>query len=209
MADYLSDLSSQSRRAERLLRKRPLALYAGVVGIAVVIVAVVSATLYGLWPRLRSQRTDSLPAFVSYVFLQQPVYYRSSHPEGTVVIDKAQNFLYVIRSNVMAVRYGIGSGPECADTAGLYRVLRKERWPGVQVASGAADNADTMLVRSAEGPPLGARIIHLEKDYRIHGTNVPNSIGRSVASGCFRLTNEDIIGIDRNLPVDARVVVQD
>ena len=47
------------------------------------------------------------------------------------------------------------------------------------------------------GNPLGARALYLYsggKDtlYRIHGTTEPESIGKSVSSGCVRMLNEDV-----------------
>lgn len=39
---------------------------------------------------------------------------------------------------------------------------------------------------------LGTRRLVLGDGYGIHGTNVPESIGRSVSHGCVRLRNEDI-----------------
>ncbi len=31
--------------------------------------------------------------------------------------------------------------------------------------------------------------------YRIHGSNEPETIGQAVSSGCFRLTNDDVIDL--------------
>ncbi len=67
---------------------------------------------------------------VSYVYLRQPVYYRTTQPVGTILIDKSQRFIYVVLPNVVALRYGMGIGPECSTAAGLYVVSRKEEWPG-------------------------------------------------------------------------------
>jgi lipoprotein-anchoring transpeptidase ErfK/SrfK len=66
----------------------------------------------------------------------------------------------------------------------------------------------------AGGPrnPLGARALYLwqgNKDtlYRIHGTNEPWTIGRSVSSGCIRMLNQDVIDLYERIPVGAKVVV--
>jgi lipoprotein-anchoring transpeptidase ErfK/SrfK len=141
-------------------------------------------------------RQRAAPA-VNYVYLRQPVYYRTTHPVGTIVIDKAQNFLYVVRPNVVAIRYGIGVGAECLGAAGLFRVTRKEEWPGLKSGGDQADN------------PLGARALYLDTKFRIHGTNSPQSIGRFAPLGCFRLSNEDVIEIYNSTPLEARVVVTD
>ncbi len=56
--------------------------------------------------------------------------------------------------------------------------------------------------------PLGARAIYLGSSlYRIHGSNEPETIGQAVSSGCFRLTNEDVIDLYDRVRVGAKVVV--
>jgi lipoprotein-anchoring transpeptidase ErfK/SrfK len=63
------------------------------------------------------------------------------------------------------------------------------------------------------GNPLGARALYLYRDgrdtlYRIHGTNEPESIGRSVSSGCIRLINQDVVDLYERVPLGAAVVVR-
>jgi lipoprotein-anchoring transpeptidase ErfK/SrfK len=60
--------------------------------------------------------------------------------------------------------------------------------------------------------PLGARAMYLwqgNKDtlYRIHGTNEPWTIGRSVSSGCVRMINQDAIDLYQRTAVGTKVVV--
>jgi lipoprotein-anchoring transpeptidase ErfK/SrfK len=60
--------------------------------------------------------------------------------------------------------------------------------------------------------PLGARAMYLwqgNRDtlYRIHGTNEPHTIGRSVSSGCVRMINQDVIDLYQRTPVGAKVAV--
>jgi lipoprotein-anchoring transpeptidase ErfK/SrfK len=60
--------------------------------------------------------------------------------------------------------------------------------------------------------PLGARAMYLwqgNKDtlYRIHGTNEPWTIGRSVSSGCIRMLNQDVIDLYERTPISAKVIV--
>jgi lipoprotein-anchoring transpeptidase ErfK/SrfK len=43
--------------------------------------------------------------------------------------------------------------------------------------------------------------------YRIHGSNEPETIGQAVSSGCFRLTNEDVIDLYGRVRVGAKVIV--
>ena len=62
----------------------------------------------------------------------------------------------------------------------------------------------------AGGPqnPLGARAMYLGSSlYRIHGSNEPHTIGTAVSSGCFRMTNEDVMDLYARVRVGTRVVV--
>ncbi|MGC1982094.1 MAG: L,D-transpeptidase [Pseudolabrys sp.] len=123
----------------------------------------------------------------NYVRLRQLVYYRTNQPVGTLVVDKNQAFLYVVRPNVSALRYNIGVGPECTALSGLYHVVRKE---------------DT--AKQAE-ETLGARVLYLDKDYRIHGSSAAIPPGK--LAGCIRLVDDDVIYLYDRTPLESRVVV--
>jgi lipoprotein-anchoring transpeptidase ErfK/SrfK len=167
------------------------------IGAALVIVAAGVAAFW-YWPEREPEPVASEERTpVNYVYLRQPVYYRTTHPPGTIIVDKAQNFLYFVRPNVVAIRYGIGLGRECTNVQGLYRVTRKEEWPGF---SGRAEDR----LKN----PLGARAIYFDEKYRIHGTNAPAQvIGDDVNVGCLHLSNEDVIELSDKTPIDTRVVV--
>ena len=145
---------------------------------------------------------------VSYVYLKQPVYYRTTQPVGTILVDKAQHFIYIVLPNVVALRYGIGVGPECATAAGLYSISRKEEWPGRSNSSfgqlrnmfGSSEPADN---------PLGPRALYFGTDYRLHGTNAPAGIGGTMSAGCIALINDSITEFYDKAPVETRVVVMD
>lgn len=69
------------------------------------------------------------------------------------------------------------------------------------------------VVRPGPSNPLGVRALYLYRNghetlYRIHGTNAPGSIGRSVSSGCIRMRNADVIDLYRRAPVGTRVSVR-
>jgi lipoprotein-anchoring transpeptidase ErfK/SrfK len=44
--------------------------------------------------------------------------------------------------------------------------------------------------------------------YRIHGSNEPETIGEAVSSGCFRLTNDDVVDLYNRVRVGATVIVR-
>ena len=57
--------------------------------------------------------------------------------------------------------------------------------------------------------PLGTHALYLGwPEYRIHGTNQPETIGHAVSSGCFRLANGDVIDLFTRVPVGAKVVIR-
>ena len=59
-----------------------------------------------------------------------------------------------------------------------------------------------------EGNPLGARAIYLgHTEYRIHGTNMPETIGTNVSSGCIRLLNADVIDLYSRVNVGTKIIV--
>ena len=136
-----------------------------------------------------------------YTLRRQLVYYRTTYPPGALVISKSQKFLYLVRPNVLAMRYSIGIGRKCADSSGLYQVSQKEEFPGwdAPASSGQMD----LLTRNAN--PLGARALHLERDERrIHG--ISKAIGVGSTLSCFQLINDDIIDLFNRVPVGTRVV---
>ncbi len=190
--------------------RKPGRLMMAAAGVFAVLIAGVAA--YSFWPAsvgtppsqrgVAAKRADPDGAGAApYVYLRQPVYFRSNHPVGTIVVDKQQNFLYVVRPSTSALRYGIGVGPDCTTAAGLYQIVRKEEWPGLKSGIQLSDEE-----RSKS--PLGARALYLSGEpSRIHGTNAPATIGQRASLGCFRLSNDDVIHLYERAPLDTRVVV--
>jgi hypothetical protein len=184
--------------------RRPLWTLALACGALVILLVGVAA--YSLWPRggsLVRDRAAGQPANTPYVYLRQPVYYRTTYPVGTIIVDKAQGFLYVVRPNMAAWRYGIGVGAECIPLAGLFKVLRKEEWPGWKPPAQQLANADADRMKN----PLGARALYLNTDSRIHGTAGPLDVGQRTSDGCIRLINDDVIYLYDRTPLESRVVV--
>ncbi|MGB9040887.1 MAG: L,D-transpeptidase [Pseudolabrys sp.] len=181
--------------------RRGLRIVAG--AFAVVLILGAGAAAYSFWPRILSDvRSIPNPRAVptvpeeptdktNYVSLRQLVYYRTNQPVGTIIVDKTQTFLYVVRPNVSALRYRIGVGPECTTLAGLYHVVKKEELSGGnQQQSGL----------------LGARVLYLNNDRRIHGSSAP-AASVPFPEGCIRLVNDDVIYLYDRTPLENRVVV--
>ena len=151
-------------------------------------------------------RDEQLPA----AYQRQAVLYRTNEPVGTIIVDTVYRYLYLIEGNGRAIRYGIGVGREGFEWQGLLRVSRKAEWPD-WAASPDVLKRQPQLPRSMKGGPgnpLGARILYLGPDYRIHGTNQPQTIGNVVFAGCYRLANDDIVDLYGRVSVGTKVVVR-
>ena len=141
---------------------------------------------------------------------RQLVNYKSREPAGTIVIDTANTYLYLVLGGGKALRYGIGVGREGFSWAGAERVSRMAEWPDWHPPAEMIERQPYLPRFMAGGPgnPLGARALYLGKTlYRIHGTNQPSTIGTFVSSGCIRLVNSDIEDLYTRVQVGARVVV--
>jgi lipoprotein-anchoring transpeptidase ErfK/SrfK len=144
-------------------------------------------------------------------FQRQAVFYRSQHPVGTIIIDTAERHLYLIESETRALRYGIGVGREGFTRAGLLLISRKVEWPDWRPPADliAREPYLPRFVAGGPGNPLGARAMNLgNTDYRIHGTNAPETIGQALTWGCFRLVNDDVIDLYDRVPVGTHVIVR-
>jgi lipoprotein-anchoring transpeptidase ErfK/SrfK len=154
----------------------------------------------------------STDAEVPFFFRRQPVFYRTTNPVGTIIIDKQQHFLYLIQPNQVALRYGIGVGKACAAVAGLHKVTSKAEWPEWQVPAEMVDRklAASGVMKGGPVNPLGARLIGLDEGgTRIHGTNAPKTIGNSVNFGCIRLVNDDVVDLYNRVAMGAGVIFTD
>ena len=139
------------------------------------------------------------------------VYYPSNYAPGTIVINTAERRLYLVQPGGTALRYGIGVGRDGFRWSGVHHVTAKREWPDwTPPAEMRRRRPD--LPSYMEGGienPLGARALYLGSTlYRIHGSNEPETIGQAVSSGCFRMTNEDVIDLYGRVRVGSRVVVQ-
>lgn len=143
-------------------------------------------------------------------FVRQVVDYASRQAPGTVIIDTGNTFLYFVLNDRQALRYGIGVGREGFTWSGEQTVARKAEWPDWHPPVEMVSRQPYLPRFMAGGPgnPLGARAMYLgETEYRIHGTNKPDTIGKRVSSGCIRLTNEDVVDLYERVKVGAKVIV--
>ena len=137
---------------------------------------------------------------------------------GTIVIDTANRFLYLVQDEASALRYGISVGREGFDWKGEAVVSRFAQWP-TWTPPPEMIKRQPELAKWAEGQPggprnpLGARAIYLtqggvDTGYRIHGTPEWSSIGRAASSGCIRMVNQDVIDLYGRVQKGAKVIVK-
>jgi lipoprotein-anchoring transpeptidase ErfK/SrfK len=176
------------------------------------------AAMYGARP----DESHPLPALdlegVDTRYLRREVAYTGREEPGTIVVDTDARYLYLVREDGRAIRYGIGVGNEGMAWSGRARVGRKANWPRWTPTPDMIRREPERNARWAGGMagglqnPLGARALYLYDNgrdtlYRIHGTSEPWSIGQAVSSGCIRMFNHDIIDLYNRVPVGSPVVV--
>lgn len=162
-------------------------------------------------PLGRGPVADFLSVFRAEPVPRQVVIWR--HPEygkGTVVVSTNERRLYYVLGDGQAIEYGVGIGREGFTWSGMKIVSRKRQWPDWQPPAQMLKRRPD-LPKHMEGGmenPLGARAIYLgSSEYRIHGSNEPETIGTAVSSGCIRMTNRDVIDLYDRVKVGTRVVV--
>lgn len=149
--------------------------------------------------------------------LRNEVEYSTSEAPGTIVIETAGPFLYLVQPEGKALRYGIAIGREGFGWKGSGTIARTAQWPTWTPPPEMIRREPHLEEWRAGMPggvsnPLGARALYIyfggnDSGYRIHGTNQPNSIGWAASSGCFRMINQDVIDLYERVERGAKVVV--
>ena len=98
---------------------------------------------------------------------------------------------------------------------GTVKVGGKAEWPDWRPPAEMRQRDPSLPEMMPAGPynPLGARALYLfngKRDtlYRIHGTNDAPSVGGFVSSGCFRMTNADVLELYSQVRIGAKVIVE-
>ncbi len=155
-----------------------------------------------------------------------PRYYRqrvkdpTGEPAGTVVVDTAARFLYVVEPGGTAMRYGVGIGRDGFAWEGEGVIQWRQPWPRWKVPDEMIKRQPHLAKYSvANGGmepgiknPLGARALYIFQNgqdtlYRLHGSPEWKSIGKATSSGCVRLVNQDVLDLYKRVPYHARIVV--
>lgn len=138
------------------------------------------------------------------------VEYQNNEVPGTILIFSKQKKLLITLNSLEARWYDVSVGKEGFRWSGTERVSKIDYWPAWYPPEEMRQRQPNLPARVSGGPhnPLGAVAIYLGTTlYRIHGTNDPNSIGKAVSSGCFRMHNEDALDLANRVQIGALVKV--
>ena len=179
--------------------------------------------LYGAAPGERFPVPALRKGVIAQDFWRRDVAYPSNEAPGTIIVDPRRHYLYHIKGNGQARRYGVGVGRQGFAWTGAAEIRSKQEWPDwyppkemierqPELKRTVAQLQSGLGVAGGPHNPLGARAMYLwqgNKDtlFRIHGTTEPGSIGRSVSSGCIRMVNQDAIDLYSTVTVGTKVVV--
>lgn len=167
--------------------------------------------------------TEQFPVPAARIDLVPPQYWRqvvddpTGERPGTIVVDTPNRYLYLVRDDGKAMRYGVGIGRDGFAWSGRAQIAYKRAWPTWTPPAEMIERQPEVAQYRNGMPggidnPLGARALYIFKDgvdtlYRLHGNPDVTSIGKAVSSGCVRLINQDIIDLFERVPSGTPVVV--
>jgi lipoprotein-anchoring transpeptidase ErfK/SrfK len=161
-------------------------------------------------PQAAPQADEALSGPLAPELRHQVVAYPSSEAAGTIIIDTPHKFLYLTMGGGKAMRYGIGVGRQGFTWSGVQTISRKAEWPDWIPPKEMVARQPYLprWVSGGPGNPLGARAMYLgNTEYRIHGTNAPETIGKNVSSGCIRLENSEVEDLYSRVNIGTKVIV--
>lgn len=166
---------------------------------------------------------EDFPIPAAPIHLLDPIYWRqevantTGEPEGTVVVDTANRFLYWTEPNGRAMRYGVGIGRAGFEWNGRAHIAYKRKWPTWTPPSEMIERQPEIEKYRHGQPPgldnaLGPRALYIHQGnrdtlYRVHGNMDVHSIGKAVSSGCVRLLYHDVIDLYERVRPGAPIVV--
>ena len=145
---------------------------------------------WGIHPRLLAKRVE----------------HKAGLTPGDIHVDAVARYVYHIRDDGTAMRYGVAIAKGNLYEPGTYTIRRKAKWPGWTPTANMIRREPETYLQFADGMaggpqnPLGARALYLYRGnrdtyLRIHGTPLPRSIGGRASSGCVRMVMAHIIDL--------------
>ena len=154
-------------------------------------------------------------------FTPQEVSFDPVYQTGQLIVLPRAHFLYFVIEPGRARRYGVGVGRAGLEFTGTATIDVKKEWPTWRPTNEMIEREPQTYGRfkgndyvqpGGPGNPLGSRALYLFQNgidtyYRIHGTNQPSSIGRSVSNGCIRMINAHVQDLYQRVPIGTVVTV--
>lgn len=174
-----------------------------------------------------SLAATALPSAAQESFQLDPLYepqfvrIKKVFAPGQILIQPHSHFLYFVTEPRKAIRYGVGVGKAGLAFTGTATIDVKKEWPTWRPTDEMIEREPHTYAKFIDndfaqpggpGNPLGARALYLFQNqidtyFRIHGTNQPQSIGRSVSNGCIRMLNAHVIHLYEHVPIGTVVTV--
>ncbi|MEO0676699.1 MAG: L,D-transpeptidase [Pseudomonadota bacterium] len=139
-------------------------------------------------------------------FLPRVVEAKDGLTPGDIHVDAVARYLYHVRGDGSAIRFGVAIARGNLYEPGSYRIGAKRKWPTWRPTDAMIEREPQKYEQHADGMdggpwnPLGSRALYLfegrrDTYLRIHGTTSPRSIGGRASSGCVRMVMAHIIGL--------------
>jgi lipoprotein-anchoring transpeptidase ErfK/SrfK len=147
-------------------------------------------------------------------FLPRVVQANDGLTPGDIHVDAVARYLYHIRGDGTAMRYGVGIARGYLYEPGTYTIRRKAKWPNWRPTDEMIARDPGAYAQFADGMPggpdnpLGSRALYLyvgDRDtmLRIHGTPYPRSVGGRATSGCVRMVMAHINELYEDVSIGA------
>ena len=173
-----------------------------------VLVSIAAAFLFvSTLPETASARVQPPPKLKSN---GEIVDFDGEYARGTIVVRTSEKRLYYVLGDGQALLYPVAVGETRFQWSGELWVSSKQMNPTWRPTKRMRRENPGLPISMGPGPrnPLGPRALYLGwGEYRIHGTNAPNSIGSAASSGCFRMYNADAIDLFDRVHIGAPVIV--
>jgi lipoprotein-anchoring transpeptidase ErfK/SrfK len=135
-----------------------------------------------------------------------------------IVVDKSERTLRVLgKTGDLIALYpatiGSESNPAPDGETKIERIAKGPTWnydPKLKLEGEKNQPDEPMTVQPGPNNPVGTVWIALDRDhYGIHGTEEPEKVGKSLSSGCVRLTNWDVEELAGLVKKGVRVVFKE
>jgi len=132
-------------------------------------------------------------------------------PRRGIVINLAELRLYYFRADGGIEAHAIGVGRDDYETPlGTTRVVRKQKDPSWRPTARTRADRPELPAVVPPGPdnPMGAHALYLGwPTYAMHGTNLPDGVGRRTSRGCIRLYPEAVADLFGKVAIGTPVSV--